>query len=69
MRIRRAIRLVPLWLVALLPAHSLGQSNADLHPLLVGVIEAPPFSMKKEDGSWEGLSVELWQTIAKGRGC
>ena len=37
-------------------------------PLRVGVFDAPPFAMRNEDGSWEGLSIELWQEIARHRG-
>ena len=37
-------------------------------PLRVGVFDAPPFAMRNEDGRWEGLSIELWQEIARHRG-
>jgi ABC-type amino acid transport substrate-binding protein len=30
----------------------------------IGTKEAPPFAMKEEDGSWTGISIELWQNIA-----
>lgn len=33
--------------------------------LVVGVKEAPPFAMKDAGGKWSGLSVELWERIAK----
>ncbi len=33
--------------------------------LVVGTKIAAPFSMKKPDGSWEGISVDLWREIAK----
>lgn len=32
--------------------------------LVVGLTQSPPFSMRAEDGSWTGISVELWQWIA-----
>jgi ABC-type amino acid transport substrate-binding protein len=32
--------------------------------LLVGLTQSPPFCMRGEDGSWTGISVELWQEIA-----
>lgn len=32
--------------------------------LIVGTKEAPPFAMKKADGAWEGISIELWRRIA-----
>ena len=33
--------------------------------LLVGVTDFPPYSMKTRDGKWEGLSIEIWQEVAK----
>jgi ABC-type amino acid transport substrate-binding protein len=32
--------------------------------LVVGIKEAPPFTMKNADDVWVGLSVELWERIA-----
>jgi polar amino acid transport system substrate-binding protein len=32
--------------------------------IVVGVKEAPPFSMKEADGTWSGISVELWKRVA-----
>lgn len=32
--------------------------------LVVGTKEAPPFAMKEPDGTWTGLSIDLWQQIA-----
>ncbi len=32
--------------------------------IVVGVKEAPPFSMKEADGSWSGISIELWKRVA-----
>ncbi len=36
--------------------------------LVVGTKEAPPFAMKEPDGTWTGLSIELWQRIASDLG-
>lgn len=33
--------------------------------LIIGTKIAPPFAMKNSKGEWEGLSIELWQQIAK----
>ena len=33
--------------------------------LVVGTKVAAPFSMKDKDGNWEGISIELWDLIAK----
>jgi polar amino acid transport system substrate-binding protein len=62
------IALLTLPLVGLSPAESLAQSSVETRALRVGVFDAPPFSMKNEDGDWEGLSVELWETVARHRG-
>ena len=35
-----------------------------LRKLIVSTKEAPPFSMKTEDGVWKGVSVDLWREIA-----
>ena len=32
--------------------------------LVVGLMQSPPFCIRDEDGSWSGISVELWQWIA-----
>ena len=32
--------------------------------LVIGTKEAPPFAMKAPDGSWSGISIELWRRIA-----
>ena len=32
--------------------------------LVVGLTQSPPFCIRGEDGSWSGISVELWQWIA-----
>ncbi|NOQ42048.1 MAG: transporter substrate-binding domain-containing protein [Desulfuromusa sp.] len=31
----------------------------------MGTKIAPPFTMKADDGSWEEISIELWDEIAK----
>ncbi len=33
-------------------------------PLVVGTKEAPPFSFKRPDGSWTGISIDLWRAMA-----
>lgn len=32
--------------------------------LVIGTKEAPPFSMKADDGTWSGISIDLWRQIA-----
>ena len=33
--------------------------------LVVVTKEAPPFAMKREDGAWRGISIDLWRRIAE----
>lgn len=35
---------------------------------LVGIVQAPPFAMKDEDGDWRGVAVELWRHVARDLG-
>ena len=63
MPIARAIALATLWILAISPAQSLAQGG-EPEPLVLGVVDAAPFSIQKADGSWEGLGVELWEAIA-----
>jgi polar amino acid transport system substrate-binding protein len=41
------------------PASTVGRTR-----LVVGLVQVPPFCMRAQDGSWSGISVELWQWIA-----
>jgi polar amino acid transport system substrate-binding protein len=34
--------------------------------LIVGTKEAPPFAIKSTDGTWAGISIDLWRQIATG---
>ena len=33
--------------------------------LVVATREVPPFAMKRQDGTWRGISIELWRRIAR----
>ena len=46
----------------MLSSAALGPANKTL---LVGTKVAPPFAMKDKEGKWEGMSIELWDLIAK----
>lgn len=37
-------------------------------PLIVGTKEVPPFAVQEPDGSWHGLSIELWEDCADALG-
>jgi ABC-type amino acid transport substrate-binding protein len=43
-------------------AQTLAGADRDL---VVATKEAPPFAIKQKDGSWSGISVELWRKIAE----
>ena len=49
-----------LWWISIGTAQVVGAH----HQLVVGTKEAPPFSMKSADGSWTGISIELWKDLA-----
>jgi len=40
------------------------QDSGSNKTLIVGTKIAPPFAMKADAGSWEGISIELWDKIA-----
>jgi len=42
-----------------------GTENVELK---VAIRNVPPFAIKEEDGSWGGLTVELWEEIARSEG-
>jgi polar amino acid transport system substrate-binding protein len=49
------------------PCRAQTAENADASSqrvLVIGTKEAPPFAMKAADGSWQGISVDLWRHVA-----
>lgn len=52
-------------LVVLLSASTLSHASPALK---VAVKPAPPFAIQQSDGSWTGISVELWEQIAEKMG-
>ncbi|MBV9587223.1 MAG: transporter substrate-binding domain-containing protein [Alphaproteobacteria bacterium] len=47
---------------------SRAETNApptDSRELVVGTKAAPPFAIKGEDGTWRGISIDLWRRIAE----
>lgn len=40
------------------------QSTLSDKVVIVGTKEAPPFSMKNKNGTWRGVSIDLWKEIA-----
>jgi ABC-type amino acid transport substrate-binding protein len=59
------------WVVACVLAFSAGVAAADApapspapHKLIVATHEAPPFIIKNADGSFSGISIDLWRHVA-----
>lgn len=61
---------MPRILIALLFTLACGTTLAQTQPdvLRVGITEVPPFVIHEADGSWSGISIDLWQAIAEEAG-
>lgn len=58
--------LVPLMIVLFCAGLVQGQEEeASEKKILVGTKHSPPFAIKNEDGSWSGISIDLWAKIAR----
>ena len=55
------------WLVLCGPPDGRARDGVS-EPLLVGAVEAPPFVLRRADGSLDGLAVELWAAVAEAAG-
>lgn len=63
---RRKAAAALLGLVLALPAAAQeGEAAVPAETLVVGTKEAPPFAMKDADGTWSGISIELWRDVAR----
>jgi ABC-type amino acid transport substrate-binding protein len=40
------------------------QGPPEARELIIGTKVAPPFAMKAEDGTWHGISIDLWRHIS-----
>lgn len=62
----RIAMLLIMWL-SVLPFAQAQDATSAVPPrqLVVGVKDAPPFALKGADGTWSGLSIELWRQVAK----
>jgi len=56
--------LAALAFLAIRPAGAQSPSAMPGPVLIVGTKEDPPFVMKEPDGSWSGISIDLWRRIA-----
>ncbi len=61
--------LVLCFVLSLLPAaigSAAAQSAAQPHKaIIVATKEAPPFAMRSQDGTWTGISIELWNWVGQ----
>lgn len=48
--------------------HRHAAREAPQRELVVGTKETPPFAMKSADGTWQGVSIELWRRVADAAG-
>ncbi len=62
-RSRRLGALTVVALLVLAPRPGAGQAGEG-RELVVGASESAPFAMKQPDGSWRGISIELWRELA-----
>jgi polar amino acid transport system substrate-binding protein len=46
------------------PAGAQTLESPEARELVIGTKVAPPFAMKAEDGTWHGISIDLWRRIA-----
>ncbi len=46
------------------PASGAPAMEPPSHELVIATKEAPPFAMKGSDGSWQGISIDLWRRMA-----
>ncbi|WP_341303982.1 transporter substrate-binding domain-containing protein [Pseudomonas sp. TMP25] len=58
--------LIVLWLMLLGLNTAVAEPSEPL--LRVGISEVPPFVIKEPDGSWRGISIDLWSSVASQAG-
>ena len=60
---KNLLKIILLTITLLATAQAANDNNTTV--LKVGTKIAPPFAMKGPDGKWSGISIELWELIAK----
>ena len=60
------VRFFMFFAIAALTLPAAAQQADAPRELVVGIKDAPPFTMKNPDGQWTGLTIELWERIAQG---
>ncbi len=60
---RLVVVILPVMILTVSYTAAQGQTQAG-RTLIVGTKEVPPFAMKNSDGTWTGVSIDLWRQIA-----
>ncbi len=60
---KKILPLISIVLLILLSAHQPLYANPD-STLVVGTKHAPPFAIKNGDGSWSGITIDMWRKLA-----
>ena len=63
MRCRAVMLSLTAWVLAMVPGMT-PAADPEQAALKIATRHVPPFAIKRPDGSWEGLSIELWQEIS-----
>jgi polar amino acid transport system substrate-binding protein len=58
------VALVTALLLAAPQVHAEAPRPPEARELVVGTKVTPPFAIKAEDGTWRGISIDLWRRIA-----
>ena len=58
----------PAFTASTAPADSAPGRDGSSRPLVVAIADSPPFAIKNSDGTWSGLSVDLWREVAEALG-
>ncbi len=64
--VKYTIILIPIFLIGILQIYAQEEAgNLKSKTIKIGIKESKPFVIKNEDGSWSGISIELWNNIAE----
>lgn len=63
-KIFRLVSFSAFLITAILVTELAGQETAS-KKLVIGTRHVPPFAIKNADGTWDGLSIEMWKSVAE----
>ncbi|MFQ5658753.1 MAG: transporter substrate-binding domain-containing protein [Candidatus Methylomirabilales bacterium] len=61
---RTIVAALVLWMTLMTSTGAGEVQGSASRKLIVGTKQAPPFAIKNPDGSWSGISIDLWRAIA-----